>query len=362
MNRKLLKALTFLLIFIALILSSTSSTATTKSDYKTTFSVSGSFVNPILNDTTYIPAKVFSSSQETDETTPVYTSSKTEIAESIRTTMENRTNTITVYYSEELSTSNAEALDLYYQDSIDGTIDNTENEAIVNAFFKNLTSEFLELSFTETGIATQGDYLRYSWSGFYYNIAFAKTDDIYNFNIALSFSYFTTKAQETELSEAIDDLIISFNFDTNTTDRKKIDTIYTYITNNISYDYEHLENEADTGYQLHYTAYAALMNKTAVCEGYAVLFYRLAEMCGIDSRVITGSTTNSRDESHAWNIVKLDDYYYYVDPTWDAEQKKYGYYLKGSSDFIGHVNDSTFDSTDFTTTYPISLTRTYNNK
>lgn len=362
MNRKLLKTLTFLLIFIALILTNTSSFATTNSDYKTTFSVSGSFVNPILDDDTYIPSKLFTSTQDDGEATPVYTSSKTEIAEDIRTTMENRTDTVTVYYSEDLDASNAEALDLFYQDSLDGTIDDTENKAIVSAFLRELTLELLELSFAETEVATQGDYLRYSWTGFNYNISFAKTEDIYNFNISLVFSYFTTKAQETELTEAINDLITSFNFDTNTTDRKKIDIIYAYITNNISYDYENLENESETGYKLHYTAYAALMNKTAVCEGYAVLFYRLAEMCGIDSRVITGSTTNSRDEAHAWNIVKLDDYYYYVDSTWDAESRIYSYYLKGSSDFLGHVNDSTFDSTEFTTTYPIPLTRTYNNK
>lgn len=44
-----------------------------------------------------------------------------------------------------------------------------------------------------------------------------------------------------------------------------------------------------------------MINKTAVCQGYASLFYRLALDAGVDTRVISGEAGGP----HAWNIVKL---------------------------------------------------------
>ena len=60
---------------------------------------------------------------------------------------------------------------------------------------------------------------------------------------------------------------------------------------------------------LKYTAYAAMINKTAVCQGYASLLYRLLLECGVDCRVVTGYGNGGR---HAWNIVEVDGKYYNV--------------------------------------------------
>ena len=38
-----------------------------------------------------------------------------------------------------------------------------------------------------------------------------------------------------------------------------------------------------------YTAYAALLDQKAACQGYAVLFYRMALELGVDSRLISGT-------------------------------------------------------------------------
>ena len=81
-----------------------------------------------------------------------------------------------------------------------------------------------------------------------------------------------------------------------------------------------------------FTAYAAVTTGKSVCQGYATLFYRLAKMQGISSRVIAGHGTNT-DVYHGWNIVKLGNLYYNVDATWDATNYKLGhpyeYFLKG---------------------------------
>ena len=211
----------------------------------------------------------------------------------------------------------------------------------------------MELAFTETDQPTEGDSLRYCYSRRKTSYGYYLVANKYYNDLTFEISYYTTAQQEAELSEAVDDLVDSFGFSSFTDDRYKVDRIYEYITDKVKYDYDHL-NQND--YWLQFTAYAALLNKKAVCEGYAVLFYRLAEECGLDARVITGVGGTGRDANHAWNIVKLGDYYYYLDATWDAEREPgsaYAWYLKGSTDFLSHSNESEFNSQEFNDRYPI---------
>lgn len=55
-------------------------------------------------------------------------------------------------------------------------------------------------------------------------------------------------------------------------DYENTKAIYDYLCQNITYGNDNLNDDT---YLLKYTAYAALINKTAVCQGYAVLLYRL---------------------------------------------------------------------------------------
>ena len=208
----------------------------------------------------------------------------------------------------------------------------------------------------ETDIPTQGDYLEYCW----YNYEFHNTNAFkssssgrYCYKFVFKVKYYTTKAQEDALTTEINRVLDSFHFTSSTTNLQKIRTIYDYITTNITYDYDTLY---DDSYLLKYTAYAALMHKTAVCQGYAVLFYRMAEAVGVDTRVIVGTGNGG---GHAWNIVKVGDRYYYLDSTWDAGWKNYGYnyYLRGTSDFGDHQDEEKFTTAEFKARYPIPSTR-----
>jgi hypothetical protein len=60
------------------------------------------------------------------------------------------------------------------------------------------------------------------------------------------------------------------------------------------------------------TAYGALVNGLAVGEGYAMAYKALCDELGLDLEcdVVLG-TLNGKQ--HAWNIVKLEDYYYHID-------------------------------------------------
>lgn len=63
-----------------------------------------------------------------------------------------------------------------------------------------------------------------------------------------------------------------------------------------------------------YTAYGALVNGSAVCEGYSRAMQLLLERFGILSVLVSGS---SLGEGHMWNAVKLADSWYHLDVTWN---------------------------------------------
>ena len=67
-----------------------------------------------------------------------------------------------------------------------------------------------------------------------------------------------------------------------------------------------------------HTAYGAIVEGEAVCEGYARAFQLLMNKIGIENCTITGSDDlSSTTENHIWNAVKLDGSWYQVDVTWD---------------------------------------------
>ena len=68
-----------------------------------------------------------------------------------------------------------------------------------------------------------------------------------------------------------------------------------------------------------HNAYGALVENVAVCDGYAYAYKCIMDRLGIECRTITGTATNGMEANvgHAWNIVKLDGKYTFVDCTWD---------------------------------------------
>ena len=67
------------------------------------------------------------------------------------------------------------------------------------------------------------------------------------------------------------------------------------------------------------TAYGALCLGTATCEGYSRAFQLVMSMLDIDNMLATGKAADSEGEiqGHMWNIVKIEDAWYYTDLTWD---------------------------------------------
>lgn len=83
------------------------------------------------------------------------------------------------------------------------------------------------------------------------------------------------------------------------------------------------------------TICGVFINGTAVCEGYARAVQYLLQKCGIECAEAVGKINKEpgeRDSYHAWNIVKIDGDYYYLDATWDDSSNTVQIV---KSDFIG---------------------------
>ena len=191
------------------------------------------------------------------------------------------------------------------------------------------------------GSGTTGDYLRWQFAAMSCSVAGESLDSGYRYTFTYvpdtTYSdtiWFTTAAQEAALTNYIQNTVLPQLSLGGKTTYQKVQAIYNWITANVKYDYSHLN---DPAYRLQYTAYAAAVQKKAVCQGYANLFYRLANDAGIDCRIITGKAYNgTQTEDHAWNIVRMEDEKYYcLDATWDAGLKpeNYEYFLKGLTSF-----------------------------
>lgn len=98
---------------------------------------------------------------------------------------------------------------------------------------------------------------------------------------------------------------------------------YTYITSQVKYD-----NSLKK-----FTAYEALHDKTAVCQGYALLYYAMATELNLNCHIMIGTASGV---SHAWNAVELDGKWYYVDTTWGSASPG-KYFLNAKQNMPKHI-------------------------
>ena len=75
---------------------------------------------------------------------------------------------------------------------------------------------------------------------------------------------------------------------------------------------------------------SVFLYQQTVCQGYADAAWYMLDKLGIPNTIITGTANN---ESHAWNLVFLDDAYYYMDVTWGNSK-----YLDSNNDATKRVN------------------------
>ena len=94
--------------------------------------------------------------------------------------------------------------------------------------------------------------------------------------------------------------------------------IHDYITTNVTYDHTAADklgspNQTAQQQQTH-SAYGALVNRMAICEGYAKAYKLIANLCGYTCEYVSGTAGGGE---HAWNYITVDGKNYWVDVTWD---------------------------------------------
>ena len=239
------------------------------------------------------------------------------------------------------------------QDQIVIPYETTDENMLTDEGLGEFVEGVTEAAYVHTGDPLEGDSLKQGISEFVTRLQAEGRDGVYYITVTFTPDYFTDAQQEQILSARETEVLNSLGL-TPQTQYGKIKTIYGYICDNVTYDYANLDNEE---YLLKYSPYAALINKTAVCQGYAVLLYQMLLRAGVDARVISGAATSTMGH-HDWNIISLDGKYYNADSTWDSGYtfEEYSWFLKNASDFTEHYRDAEYDDDQFNALYPMSLT------
>ncbi len=89
-------------------------------------------------------------------------------------------------------------------------------------------------------------------------------------------------------------------------DYTRVKFVHDYIIRNTDYDLNAPDNQ---------NICSLMMEGRAVCAGYAKAMTFILNKAGVETTTVYGKTVTG--EAHAWNLVKIDDRYYYVDTTWD---------------------------------------------
>lgn len=183
--------------------------------------------------------------------------------------------------------------------------------------WSKLCMQIFSSAIAHTGVSTQGDYIRYEYGGYDASGSVVSSADQVYYEFIYSLYHYTNAEQEAELTPVVNGILGKLAL-AGKSDVEKVQAIYGYLCDNVSYG-----GSSD----LKFTAYSALINHQAVCQGIATAFYRLCLESGIDTRVVTSTAMG-----HAWNIAKVDGAYYAADVTWDLGYKSttYRFFLRGS--------------------------------
>lgn len=137
---------------------------------------------------------------------------------------------------------------------------------------------------------------------FYVNVGYAwgSNNEVTN----VEFSYNDTKENVKKKINAYEAAILKAvsGVDPAWSDFEKALYLNDYLAANCHYDETYSK----------YSAYNALVEGTAVCQGYSLAYQALLKKVGVPCDVIGSDSLN-----HAWNLVKINGKLYHVDVTWN---------------------------------------------
>lgn len=186
-----------------------------------------------------------------------------------------------------------------YEDLENALLERKENITIKNSMKYKDSSEIFEIL---EKISLDNPKVMY-YTGAQYSLG--------NLTISYSMTKDDIKIHQDEIDRIGEDFLKN-NIIPTMSNYEKILKAHDYIILNSRYD-ERLESEGSVPPESN-SSYGVLALGVGVCEGYAKAFKHLLDVLNIESMIVVGT---SRDENHAWNLVKIDGEYYHIDPTWN---------------------------------------------
>ena len=89
---------------------------------------------------------------------------------------------------------------------------------------------------------------------------------------------------------------------------ERIRKIHDYVLEHVEYDLKCRDSQ---------DLRSALINRRAVCAGYAKMFQYLAQKAGYECIYVSGTVETGDTPNHAWDLLKFRDHWYWIDPTLD---------------------------------------------
>lgn len=144
----------------------------------------------------------------------------------------------------------------------------------------------------------------------YWIDGYAYTRHMQNGQIAyLTFSgkYLYTQEETRTLQVQIDQYVSQCfsGLAMNASEYEKVRHVYEYLIEHTDYNIQARDNQ---------NILSVFLYGESVCQGYAKATQYLLERLDVSCTMVVGKV--STGEGHAWNLVNVDDAYYYVDTTW----------------------------------------------
>ena len=173
-----------------------------------------------------------------------------------------------------------------------------EHEDVITVSTKD--TQILEKAYA----CVMADYGGLFWvSGYQYN-TYSNMDQVIGLEFAPNYLY--SKDETTELQRQVDAVVTEWLSDlsADADDYTKSKYVFELLIDRVDYVKESENNQ---------NILSIFLNQQTVCQGYADATQYLLQQLGIQATVITGQANG---ENHAWNLVRLDGEYYYIDTTW----------------------------------------------
>lgn len=152
--------------------------------------------------------------------------------------------------------------------------------------------------------AVSADYGEIFWASGYVYTQYKQGDTL--LGLVFAPEYTMSQSERTSIQQRIDtevELVLA-GIRMDASDYEKARYVFEYLASNVDYELESEENQ---------NIISVFIHKKTVCQGYASATQYLLQRLGIQSSIVTGTADGG---PHAWNLVRLNGAYYYLDTTW----------------------------------------------